>query len=78
MIEPSNCRLEFLPPYSPDFNPIEYSFACLKRELKSGNYMLDNEEHVLFAQEIIRAATKAITADICRNQFRHCGFRIQE
>ena len=78
MIENSNCRLEFLPPYSPDFNPIEYSFACLKRELKSGNYMLDNEEHVLFAQEIIRAATKAITADICRNQFRHCGFRIQE
>ena len=40
--------LEFLLPYSPDFNPIEHSFACPKRELKSGNYMLDNEDHVLF------------------------------
>ena len=48
MIENSDCQLEFLLPYSPDFNPIEHSFACLKRELKSGNYMLDNEDHVLF------------------------------
>src|SRR5947207_367262 len=48
MIENSNCRLEFLLRYSLDFNPIEHSLACLKRELKSGNYMLDNEDHVLF------------------------------
>ena len=49
MIENSNCRLEFLLRYSLDFNPIEHSLACLKRELKSGNYMLDNEDRVLFA-----------------------------
>ena len=49
MIENNDCRLKFLLPYSLDFNHIEYSFACLKRELKSGNYMLDNEDRVRFA-----------------------------
>lgn len=27
-IEDAGCILEFLPPYSPDFNPIEESFSC--------------------------------------------------
>jgi transposase len=29
-IEPAGARLRFLPPYSPDFNPIELAFAKLK------------------------------------------------
>jgi|SRR5947207_10152860 len=56
MIENSNCRLEFLLRYSLDFNPIEHSLACLKRELKSGNYMLDNEDHVLFVGGVLSVA----------------------
>jgi transposase len=30
-------RLEFLPPYSPDFNPIEEAFAELKAWLRKNN-----------------------------------------
>jgi hypothetical protein len=30
-----------------------------------------------FAAAIIAAADAAVTAEISRNQFRHCGFRIQ-
>ena len=30
----ANVQLEFLPPYSPDYNPIEASFAILKRWIK--------------------------------------------
>lgn len=32
----TGCRLVYLPPYSPDFNPIEESFSCCKL-----NYLVD-------------------------------------
>ncbi len=34
MIEASGARLLYLPPYSPDFNPIENAFAKLKALLR--------------------------------------------
>jgi transposase len=39
MCDDAGVLLEFLPPYSPDYNPIEESFAELKQWLKK-NYML--------------------------------------
>ena len=39
MIEEKGAKLEFLPPYSPDYNPIEYSFSVLKRQLKNKDYL---------------------------------------
>ena len=30
VVEGHGCRLHFLPPYSPDLNPIEESFSCCK------------------------------------------------
>ena len=30
LCEAAGVRLEYLPPYSPDYNPIELSFHCLK------------------------------------------------
>jgi len=79
MITNTGAKLEFLPLYSPDYNPIEYSFSVLKRHLKSHNYLLNINEgdDVEFANAIIAAARNAVTAEISRNQFRHCGFRIQ-
>jgi len=35
MIEAQGYKLEYLPPYSPDFNPIEFSFSVLKKVIKS-------------------------------------------
>ena len=35
-IEAVGARLRFLPPYSPDFNPIEQAFAKLKAFLRAG------------------------------------------
>ena len=35
------CRLLFLPPYSPDLNPIEHSWANVKRHLR--NYLRDDQ-----------------------------------
>ena len=31
----ANCDIIFLPPYSPDLNPIEKFWACLKRKLRN-------------------------------------------
>lgn len=34
LIQKANCRIIFLPPYSPDFNPIEHHWAAVKRAIK--------------------------------------------
>ena len=34
-IEAAGCRLLLLPPYSPDFNPIEQAFAKVKAHLRA-------------------------------------------
>ena len=39
MCEAAGVRLEYLPPYSPDFNPIEEAFAEMKVWMKR-NYTL--------------------------------------
>jgi len=35
LIESVGCKLLFLPPYSPDLNPIEHFWAWLKQKIKS-------------------------------------------
>ena len=75
----ADLQLEFLPPYSPDYNPIEYSFSILKRHLKGHDYLshiAEGDENA-FVVAIIAAAEDAVTPQIARNQYRHCGFRIQ-
>jgi transposase len=37
MIEAAGARLLYLPPYSPDFNPIENAFAKLKAILRKAS-----------------------------------------
>lgn len=34
LIEDAGCQLKFLPPYSPDLNPIEKCWANLKNKIK--------------------------------------------
>ena len=38
LIEERGCTLLFLPPYSPDFNPIEMMFSKLKAWIRAGEY----------------------------------------
>lgn len=42
MCDAADVLLVYLPPYSPDFNPIETSFAQLKRWIQK-NYRLSSE-----------------------------------
>lgn len=70
-IEAVGASLRFLPPYSPDFNPIELAFAKLKaflRALRPRSF--DQVCHRM------AAALPLFTSDECRNFMRHCGYRV--
>ncbi|CAG8799683.1 23326_t:CDS:1, partial [Gigaspora margarita] len=40
--------VEFLPPYSPDPNPIELAFSVIKNYLKRYNYFVENSSDPIF------------------------------
>ncbi len=42
IINDAGCQLIFLPPYSPDFNPIEKFWANLKRQIKNSLSQFDS------------------------------------
>jgi len=65
-----------LPPYSPDFNPIELSFSVIKKIVKN-QYQTDSTAPALrFAELVLRAGMEGITPQIARNQFGHCRIRV--
>ena len=71
-IEAAGAELLYLPPYSPDFNPIEQAWSKLKQWLRSA------KARTLAALEIaIAEALAAITADNASAWFVHCGYAIQ-
>lgn len=61
----------FLPPYSPDFNPIELAFAKLKAFLRAARPR--TFDHVC---DLIAAALQLFSPTECRNFVRHCGYRV--
>lgn len=67
------CRLRFLPPYSPDLNPIELAWSKLKELLRSAKARCRET-----LDAAIRGAMAAITPSDARNWTRHCGYAIQE
>ena len=67
-IEAAEARLEYLPPYSPDFNPIENLWSKVKQGLKNRNPQN--------ARQLLKAAATAfdtITSEDCRGFFFHAG-----
>lgn len=69
LIEAEGARLSFLPPYSPDLNPIELAFAKLKALLrKNAERSLDGLWHR------IGALLDEFTSAECANYFRHAGY----
>jgi transposase len=69
-IEQVGAHLRFLPPYSPDFNPIELAFAKLKAFLRAARPRTFDHVNALVA-----TALTLFTATECRNYVRHCGYR---
>jgi transposase len=69
-IEQVGARVRFLPPYSPDLNPIEQAFAKLKAFLRS--LRPRNFERVI---ELVAIALTLFSPIECRNYVRHCGYQ---
>jgi transposase len=73
LIERRGCQLWLLPPYSPDFNPIEEAFSKVKALLSRA------QARVLEALfEATEEALLAISAQDARGYFEHCGYAIQQ
>ena len=70
-IEQAGALLRFLPPYSPDFNPIELAFAKLKAFFRAARPR--TFDHVC---ELMAAALGLFMPDECANYVRHCGYRV--
>jgi transposase len=69
-IEQVGARVQFLPPYSPDFNPIELAFAKLKAFLRAARPRTFDE-----VCRLIAIALELFTPDECAAYARHCGYR---
>jgi len=68
-IEAVGARLMFLPPYSPDFNPIEMAFSKLKALLRKAA-----TRTVEALWRAIADALDAVTPSECANFFKACGY----
>ena len=64
--------LRYLPPYSPDFNPIELIFGLLKAWIRR-NFWLRRDEFETFTDFLVEAIEQSRCGRFAREQFRHCG-----
>ncbi len=70
IVEEAGCELVYLPPYSPDLNPIEQAFSKVKGVLR--RIEARTREALIGA---IGRALDAVTPRDVRGFFGHCGYR---
>ena len=68
-IEGAGARLLYLPPYSPDFNPIEMAFSKLKAALRKAAVRTIPE-----LWDVIAEAIETFSRDQCINYFAKAGY----
>jgi transposase len=68
-IEAVGARVEYLPPYSPDYNPIELAFSKLKALLRKAG---ERTEDGLWG--LIGRLVDEFTPEDCQGFFTHCGY----
>ncbi len=71
LIEARGCEVAFLPPYSPDLNPIEEAFSKIKGILREVGAR--RREALL---EAISEAIPMVTAQDAKGFFGHCGYHL--
>ena len=69
-INSAEARVLYLPPYSPDLNPIETVFSKFKWIIRS---MKERTLDALW--HACGAVSQLFPEDECRRHFRHCGYR---
>jgi transposase len=71
-IRAAGARVVFLPPYSPEFNPIEHCWSKLKALLKKFEALT-----LATLDAAIARAVELITPHDARGWFSHCGYQVQ-
>jgi transposase len=69
LLERSGFGYRYLPPYSPDLNPIELAWAGVKARLRTAAARSAEALH-----EALAAALDAVTPGHARGYFRHAGY----
>lgn len=70
LVEARGCELLYLPPYSPDFNPIEEAFAKIRGLLRKAQARTRRA-----LVEAMGAALSSVRATDACGFFGHCGYR---
>jgi len=70
-IEQVGAHLRFLPPYSPDLNPIEMAFAKLKAFMRAARPRTFDQ-----VCDLMRTALALFLPEECANYVAHCGYRM--
>lgn len=71
LIEATGATPRFLPPYSPDLNPIEMIFSKIKRKLRD---LACRTRDKLW--RAIQSVLDTVTPNDARNCYRHCGYTL--
>jgi transposase len=71
LVEARGCELMYLPPYSPDLNPIEEAFSKIKGTLR--RVEARTRETLI---EALGAAISAVSPSDARSFFEHSGYRL--
>jgi transposase len=72
LIEARGARLVYLPPYSPDFNPIERCWSKIKTYLRAAKARTSER-----LDEAIKQAFETVTESDARAWFKHCGYALR-
>jgi transposase len=71
-IESAGCKLKYLPPYSPEFNPIEECWSKVKNLLKKAGARTREA-----LEDAIAYAIRQVRPQDCKGWFTHSGYRYQ-
>ena len=75
LLQDAGILLIFLPPYSPDYNPIEETFSSIKYYLKDHDEILQTLQ-APDVMTIVKAAFDNVTVQDCNSWITDCGYAL--
>jgi transposase len=64
----------FLPPYSPDFNPIELAFSAIKAYVQHARELARKDVDQASIYIHLLEAAYSVTSEDAEGYFHHCGY----
>lgn len=71
LLDARQAQLLYLPPYSPDFNPIEKCWAQIKQRLRAAK-----ARSLSLLEQHLSQALSIVTPQNIQAYFRHCGYAL--